>query len=304
MRITMQFAPSFFEEEVRCDYKITEKQKKIWAVEIDLVNQILKICRKYDINVYAFSGTMLGAVRHKGFIPWDDDLDVCMLREDYNKFLKVAKRELRAPYFLQTPRSDTKFFCGYSRLRNSSTTGIIRWNSSPDYNNGIYVDIYVLDGFIENKWKYFFQLVQRGIIVRLINAYQFDSIKLNKKKHLLIRLINSLERRFIPYEKLLIIYETILTKYNNQTQRVSLMTHYRGFIEKYWCYKDDLENPVWLPFENIKIPVAGNFSHMLRNMYGNYMKFPPVEERGTWHDNSIIFDPDTPYKQYFIKYKT
>ncbi len=85
------------EEEIRDGYKVTAEMKKLWSVQMDILEQIDKICKKHNITYYADGGTLLGAVRHKGFIPWDDDLDVQMYRDDLEKFCKVAKEESLFP---------------------------------------------------------------------------------------------------------------------------------------------------------------------------------------------------------------
>ncbi|MDE7248566.1 MAG: LicD family protein, partial [Lachnospiraceae bacterium] len=95
----MNFEPSFFKEEIRSDFLVDEKRKKIWAVELQILEKIDEVCRKHHITYYAHYGTLLGAVRHQGFIPWDDDLDIAMFRDDYEKFQKIAAEEFTEPYF-------------------------------------------------------------------------------------------------------------------------------------------------------------------------------------------------------------
>ena len=95
--INLQLDDSFYKEEIRDGYTVTTKQKKIWAVEMDLLDQLLKVCKKHDIKVIIYAGTLLGAIRHKGFIPWDDDIDVALTRPEYEKLLKVAPEEFKAP---------------------------------------------------------------------------------------------------------------------------------------------------------------------------------------------------------------
>ena len=80
----------FLEKEVRCEYTISRQMKEVWAVCIDLLEEFKRVCRKYQLHYIADFGTLLGAIRHKGFIPWDDDLDVAMPREDYEKFGKIC----------------------------------------------------------------------------------------------------------------------------------------------------------------------------------------------------------------------
>ena len=87
--------------------------------------------------------------------------------------------------------------------------------------------------------------------------------------------------------------------YNGATNRVGLMTHIPIFIEKYWCYQNDLDDIVMVPYENIMMPIPKEYDSILQNMYGDYMKYPPLEQRGGWHGDIIEFDPDTPYKEYF-----
>ena len=97
---------SFLEEELRSGYLVSSKMKKIWAVQLDLLEQIKHVCSRYHLTYYADSGTLLGAVRHKGYIPWDDDIDIVMKRSDYNKLIEIAPIEFKKPYFLQSAHSE------------------------------------------------------------------------------------------------------------------------------------------------------------------------------------------------------
>ena len=288
--INIEVPPHFLEEEVRDDFLITEKTKKVWAVELDLLNELLRVCKKHNIEVYAFAGTLLGAVRHKGFIPWDDDLDVCLTRDNFEKLLHVAKEEFKEPYFLQTGYNDKKFFLGYARLRNSQTTGIITWNKSAEYNNGIYVDVYVLDGLCENEKKKRFQHTVIKLITRFADAYNTSS----KKIHALA--VKNVLCKLVKYEYVLDLYHKVLKKYNNGAKRVSILTHTQlSIVERYSISREDLQGSQCLPYEFIALPVPKNYESILENTYGDYMKFPPVEQRGEWHKGILIQDPDKSY---------
>ena len=281
-------------EEVRNGYNITEKQKKIWAIELDLFQELLRVCKKHDIKVFAYAGTILGAVRHKGFIPWDDDMDACLERKEYEKLLAVAPYEFKDPYFFQTDETDKKYFTGFSRLRNSNTTGIITGMEDIDYNNGIYIDVFVLDDMPENKFKRTLQLDARAIVFKLVNLYYNDDLQGIKK------VIKSILVNMVKRGSLVKLYNKLL-QISKDSNKVTLMTHSKAYCKRYWCYKEDLKEQIMLPFENIMIPVPQNYERMLENFYGDYMKFPPVEERGEWHEGIITFDPDTPYKEFIRK---
>ena len=108
----------FLNEEVRCGYTVTKQMKEVWAVELDMLEKLLSVCKKHDIKIFASGGTMLGAVRHQGFIPWDDDIDMMMFRDDYEKLCKVAQEEFEYPYFFQTEYTDVGSLRGHAQLRN------------------------------------------------------------------------------------------------------------------------------------------------------------------------------------------
>ena len=139
------------DEENRNDFLVTTKRKKIWNVQLKMVEKIQNICKEHGIRYFIIWGTLLGALRHGGFIPWDDDFDIGMLRPDYEKFCKIAEKEIMSPLFFQTALTDREFFMGYARVRDSRTTGLILENFSDHYNNGIYIDIYPFDVLPDSK---------------------------------------------------------------------------------------------------------------------------------------------------------
>lgn len=292
------FTDEFLRAEIRCGYEVSTRQKKIWAVELDLLSKLLNVCNRNGIKVFAFAGTLLGAVRHHGFIPWDDDMDVCLLREDYEKLLKVADKEFKAPYFFQTAYTDRRFHIGYARLRNSNTTGFIPYNDDINYNNGIFIDIFILTGYTDNRFKLRMQLFQLRFVEKIIHSYYANISEKKGIERIAMRAVKWYSNHFISYEKLLNTYYKLLTKYDQCSRKVSIMTSSDWFMERYWCLKEDLEKSEIVPFENMEIPIPLNFDRILSNAYGDYMKFPPIEKRGKWHENIIYFDPDIPYVDY------
>ena len=89
---------SFFDEEIRCDFLVTKERKKIWAIGLDLLLEFDRVCKKYNLSYFLIHGSLLGAIRHNGFIPWDDDIDVAMLRSDYNNLMNIAAKEFSNQY--------------------------------------------------------------------------------------------------------------------------------------------------------------------------------------------------------------
>lgn len=300
-KTTIQFPDDFFKEEERCGYHVSSKLKKVWAIELDLLNELLKVCQKHDIQVCVFAGTILGAVRHHGFIPWDDDIDVALTRDNYEKLVKVAPFEFKNQYFFQTALNDQQFFFGYARLRNSLTTGLIKWNESPNYNNGIYIDVFVLDGIIDDAKKLQSQIKMRDNCEHLIRCYYLSGQSRNVLVKMTKKFLNKTYCKMVSYETKVSDYDRIISQYTDKTDKIGLMTHPMSFIKKYWCSKEDVVNLTWVDFENIKVPIPTNYDAILRNMYGDYMKFPPIEQRGMWHDGILEFEPDIPYKEYLKK---
>ncbi len=300
--IQIDLPEGFLDEEVRCGYVVTPKLKKIWAVELDLLNELLRVCSKHDIKVQVSYGTLLGAVRHKGFIPWDDDLDVWMPREEYKKLLAVASSDFKDPYFLQTALSDRKYYLPYARLRNSRTTGAITGQATMEYNNGIYIDVYVIDGFVESKPLYYFQLALRRMITKCLTLYSEGNKNRNHG-----RVLNNLFAFMVPFIRLL-PYEFLICLINKVTALYGRCAHRYGVVYEmmkepytHWITKTEWSEQIELPFECLYVPASKDYDAILTRMYGEYNTYPPPEERGAWHEGVIHFEPDVPYKEYLSK---
>lgn len=304
-KIKLNLDEEFFKEEVRCDYKVTEFEKKIWAVELDLLNELIRVCKKHNIKMVVYAGTLLGAVRHKGMIPWDDDIDVALTRVEYEKLCKVALKEFKHPYFFQNDQTDPQYLYGYARLRNSLTTGHVIGEDNPNYNNGIYIDIFALDGYTDDEKQLIKQFSYQRQYYRIFNILKNNQGSKNKIirniRYVITLILQKTIFKLINTDKIVDKYMSSVKKYNDVSDKVSLITHNLSIVKKYWCYKKDLEEIVYIPFENMEVPAPKNYSGMLRNMYGDYMAFPPIEKRGVWHEGIIEFDPDTPYKEFIEK---
>ena len=292
----------FLEEEVRCGYTVTTKLKKIWAVELDLLNELLRVCKKHNIKVTVFGGTLLGAVRHKGFIPWDDDLDVALTRNDFDKLCKIAQDEFKYPYFFQTALSDRKYFFAYARLRNSETTCVISGRGTSDYNNGIYIDVYVLEGYTDSLIKWRIQRWLQLVAVKFMTLYFQDKRRNNSLKEIIFRLPRPFIKLF-KYETLMSFYNRVIGLYTRSSSRIGLRDEMSEQAERYWIYKDEINDLTELAYEGLIVPAPRNYDAILSRIYGEYMKFPPPSERGKWHDGTLTFEPDMPYIVYLAREK-
>ena len=140
----MHLDEKFYQKETRCGYEVSEKMKKVWAVELNLLEYFDQLCREHNLRYFVDYGTLLGAVRHQGFIPWDDDIDIVMLRDDYEKLKMIAQDEVSSPYFFQNSYTDIMIWA-LAKLRDSRTTAIEYPDFPPEFNQGIFLDIFPLD---------------------------------------------------------------------------------------------------------------------------------------------------------------
>ena len=295
--IMIDLPENFLAPEVRCGYNVPMKLKKIWAVELDLLAKLDEICKKYGLRYQVCYGTMIGAIRHKGFIPWDDDMDVWLPREDYDKLCEVAPKELTNPYFLQTALSDRRFFNPFARLRNSETTAVVTELNSVDYNNGIFIDVYPLDRAAPTHFKDVIQIEAQRFALRCATLHCQDKKRTGSWRRRLSHLIRPIVR-CVSYVQWVKMYENAIRKYSglrtDYAPLFSLCPHERAQR----LSDSDVTESIYVDYEFMKVPVPRNYDELLRCYYGDYMTFPPEQERGKWHEGQIIFDPDVSYKKF------
>ncbi len=159
VNLNISLPEQFFAPEERYGYVTTTEMKKVWAVELDLLAEFDRVCRKRGLRYFLDGGTLLGAVRDGRFIPWDDDIDLIMLREDYERLKAIGPEEFHAPYFLQNAYTDTDYRRGMCQLRRDGTAQILRREIAKrlPFHQGICIDIFCLDGLPpEDQWEAFF----------------------------------------------------------------------------------------------------------------------------------------------------
>ena len=132
--------------EERNGYLISEEMKRVWDVQLDMFQRLIDVCKKHQLRCWCDGGTLLGAIRHKGYIPWDDDIDVCMPRPDYDRLQQIAEEEFKPPYFFQTAATDKHYYRAHAQLRRSDTAAIRPSDSYRPFNQGIFIDIFAFEG--------------------------------------------------------------------------------------------------------------------------------------------------------------
>lgn len=289
------FTRDFFKPEVRCDFLVTTKRKQIWAVEIDLLLQLDKVCKKHGLRYWIMGGTLLGCVRHRGFIPWDDDIDVLMFRDEYEKLCTFAD-EFLPPYFFQTPYTDPGYFCAYTKIRNSNTTCISEPFRYQGINLGIGIDIFVMDRHIPgHDAQARFDVIMQAIIdnsthMRLTHPYLCEKDKKRVTQY----------SGGDPLERYEMIREMSMRDNEKDTELIWFpMGGVYGY-KKCVFFRHDFDETVQGRFECFDFPIPKGNDRVLRCEYGDYMKLPPPEERGCWHGQAM-YDPDIPYSQRLLE---
>lgn len=283
---------SFFKEEEISGFLVTEARKQIWAIELDIFQKFAKICEQFNLRYFALYGTLLGAIRHKGMIPWDDDMDVGMPREDYDLFCKECVSEFPDPYLLQTPYSDSGYYFSFAKIRNKNTTCVSEIMQKAGFCQGIFLDIFPLDYCdpvtYEEDRKEIYNSIMKCSSAMKSNNDNLDEAQLQK-----LRIYHTNEPLF-EYERIQQIAKN--PKYKNSKYLGVPVNTILKSKQQIWEASDfsDYETS---PFENTEIRIPKGYHHVLQIIYGDYMSYPPLEKRGTWH-KGIIWDPNNPYKKY------
>ena len=300
--LKLKIPGNFLNEEIRDGFVVTEEMKKIWAVELDLLNEFQRVAKKYNIKYIANGGTMLGAVRHKGFIPWDDDIDIMMLRCEYERLCDVASKEFTHPYFFQTEKTDPGSLRCHAQLRNSDTTAILKWELDGNFhfNQGIFIDIFPLDSVPDEDDVFIKTSKEAMRCYRLMRFFSSVSWQYVSDLRSLKGIVRSI-LHMIGYYPFSILthylfykYEKICKRYNNKiTQKLSLYCWGYKYKKLQRSRKDHLET-IDVDFEFMKIPVCKNYDHALTEIFGDWHKFVI----GKSLHGDVIFDTSKPYTDY------
>lgn len=280
--------------EIKNEFAVTEKRRKLWNIEMNIMKDIKRVCSDNNINYFLIYGAALGAIRHNGFIPWDDDIDIGMLRKDFNKFLKVYKQYGNKKYYLQYGYSDIGEESTFLRIRDSASTAIIRSQKNKKCNHGVFVEIYPYDFVPNNKIIRFFHLKICTILKVLLDE-RFNGILASGGCMKCIRILTKAVSTPILWN----VWEwscSLFNKENCTYVSTPAMPIYEKAGDVY-C-REYIEGVKQCKFENTILFVPLGVEKMLKQNYGNYMEFPPIEERGKYHEKIVFFDPNRSYLDY------
>lgn len=258
--------------------------------------EIDRICKKHNIKYFLAGGTLLGAVRHKGFIPWDDDADVMMLREDYDKFLKVLPYELPHNFAIQNDEKTSHF--PFTKIRINDTVFSTEFSSHfDDIHNGIFFDVLAQDQ--TSNYKLIRKLHMHATAsARWLVLDKWRGTKVNANSKISSFVANLLKTIF-PLSFLEKLQNALISQFKNKKNAKYLFDSMgrnitRGEFPKQW-----LEEAVYVDFENVKLPIPKEYDKYLSYLYGDYMEMIPVSLRHVSHD--IIRMDLGEYSEYKVK---
>lgn len=249
-------------------------------VELKLLKSIDSFCNTNGVKYFIHAGSLLGAVRHKGFIPWDDDIDISMSRVDYNRF-KELTLDANCPFGFNCFERDEKYPYVFGKIYDKET--LLIENDREGNPIGVYIDVFPLDLLPNDKDKAV-SFVKKCHTLTWIQMMASDKKIRRAKtfKRQIIKVFLSPISKIIGYRYLTSKLNKKVQKYNNiQTQYISNLVspNYMHVYEKKW-----FDSVVRIPFESIEVNAPCGYLELLKNMYGDYMKLPPVEKQKTHHD--------------------
>lgn len=258
------------------------------TVLLELLLEFDRVCKKYEIPYVLFAGTALGAVRHQGFIPWDDDLDVAMLRADYERFMQVAPAELLHQYFLQREFSD-HWPLHFSKLRKNNTTCLEKYHpKDKQIHQGIYIDIFPVDNLSDNALAKKLQFAcSKVVIAKTLFRRGYETDSLTKKY--IICLCRILPLR--PFHKMVKGNKAVDSEYVHSFLGGS-SAYEKSVYPRRW-----LEETVLVEFEGKQFPISAHYDELLKTLYGDYMKLPDENERKI-KQHALLVDVHKDYTEY------
>ncbi len=271
--------------------------RKVQQVDKRAALYFSEFCKKHSLTCYMCGGGCIGAIRHKGFIPWDDDLDFFMPRDDYEKLKELW--EDTDEYALLYPKEDYIDHNMFITLRDKRTTLVKPYQTELDTVHGIPVDIFPLDGYPDGKFKrkkqVFWALIYQLFCAQVVPENHGKLVTLAGK--MMLGIIRSSKLRYKIWRRA----EKKMSKYSidSCTGITEICAGPTYMKNKY--PKELFEKAIDVEFEDVKLPIPVGYDEYLRIVFGDYMKMPPEEKRVPQHD-AVFIDPENSYTVYKGKY--
>ncbi len=253
------------------DFELKTMQQK----QLEMLLEIDRLCKKHKLKFYLAYGSLIGAVRDKGFIPWDDDVDIFMPQADYEKFCEICKTDLDEKFFLQNPYTDPEYLFYTPKLRYNNTCAVEPKFKDMNMHHGIYIDIFPVYDMPKSR------------LLKKLQMYlqQIQTLYLRKRKPVRLHklIIYRLTSILCINEWALKLFNRLMKKVkldeNHVCDLVSIGYYFNTVFDKAW-----FGEPLYIDFEGHKMPVPEKYHDMLTAYYGDYMTPPPENERDTGHD--------------------
>ncbi len=264
--------------------------------QYEILEELKRVCDENGLTYYLAFGTLLGAVRHKGFIPWDDDIDTGMPYEDYKKLEKLyCKGAFKDKFFLQTINTDPASGATYYKLRSNDTTYIAEAKCGRDMHHGIDIDIYPLYKVSNNRIMREIQAFHAALymLMEYGEAPVNNGTAMKLAGTVLLKVFSGRRRELYKERcrRIMAMYEGRQTKYR---------AHYYGNLNR--CritYPAEVfEKVIPAPFEEGEFSIPVGYDYYLKRFYGDYMKLPPEEKRGIKFEKVVKIDTERPYTDY------
>lgn len=269
--------------------------QKLQAVQNQLLQDFKNTCEKHNLKYTLHAGTLLGAARHQGFIPWDDDVDVCMPREDYNKYISLSKTDIGSDNFLLNYHTDPKFVHTFTRLSKQNTVAVQNHWRNAGFQQAIFIDVFPLDPLPKNDETIREQATAIDKIANL-KRIKARSALVSRKPG---RPIGNVFVTIIKHLMFVSLLPTSMEKLNRKQENISIKNNETGKIASFsegvysiitreQYLETDFDDMTQLSFEGVMYNVPKEYQRILTSQYGDYMQLPDEKDRVGHHNFSKI----------------
>lgn len=283
----LSFSPEFFKPEVRNDFYIDSTMKTVWAAEMEVLAVVTSVCEKYQLPWYVHWGSLLGAVRHGGYIPWDDDLDICLMRKDFQKLMEVLPKELPEGWILRNEVYGKPQEQYWACVFNSGNISIEKKRLEEFHGCPFIIglDIYQLDYLPNNKQDLDMEIAVFRLIwgtVTLLRKEELTEEKITEEDWQDINdgiaKIEEVTGDKVDRDKDIVsqlwgIANKMCISYGNE-KKCTYVANFLDFVKTGKKYKKQwYAETEYLPFENVEVPVPAGYDEVLKTIYGDYSVF-------------------------------